>query len=133
MKTTNRWISVNERLPPSNVLVLWLPGCEDEHTARYFDDGQWRAARGYRIEDITVTHWQPFPELPKSDGPFYIDTSSVGYSIMVDRTVPDSSSIPGYLMPSTDIRYAQLLRDWLNGIWQRYEESDDDKKAYSVC
>lgn len=63
-----RWISVKERLPEENKVVLtWAVqkagSYRDENVALdYHERGRWRLAR------IQPTHWLPLPPAPEEEG-----------------------------------------------------------------
>lgn len=65
------WISVDERLPPTNTAVLAI--IRNAKTDRWFTfallcinfDGEWNYFGGPGIDYChNVTHWQPLPEPP---------------------------------------------------------------------
>ena len=71
-----RWRDVTEEMPAQtgNVLAAQLPEAPPLYgdgeravcRAAYWDGREFRALEvGYRLR--TVTHWMPFPELPKAD------------------------------------------------------------------
>ena len=64
-----KWISVKDRLPEHNVLVLcvWLDGRDRKQNrgfATYQQHGVWYVSNEGMPE---VTHWMPLPEPPKEE------------------------------------------------------------------
>jgi len=60
----NEWISVKDRLPEEDILVLvFIPYWRKISTDRLGKDGCWRGAFGEAI-----THWMPLPEPPQHEG-----------------------------------------------------------------
>jgi len=59
------WISVDDRLPKKNLIVLTCNCHIDEPAWMSAQcDGEWHATDGTSVE---VTHWMPFPEPPKGE------------------------------------------------------------------
>lgn len=64
-----RWIPVSERLPKKGKYVLlWSEDSPGVFTGVYFCErfivnGFWG-----KVEDLSITHWMPLPELPKGGG-----------------------------------------------------------------
>lgn len=71
---SNGWISVKDRLPKSSEAVI-VYVCDYSHKNTYVAVGyvepfaqQWCNLNGEKYEGwLAVTHWQPFPEPPKSE------------------------------------------------------------------
>lgn len=75
----NKWISVEDRLPDNDDMVLiWPQPCYgvDLHVGQYQkhrEDGpSWLSVTyedhwGVLCDPIAVTHWMPLPEPPKDD------------------------------------------------------------------
>lgn len=62
LREANRWIPVEERLPPTGIDVLVAGGCA------YYIDDEWWSLMGddaYRVIQWKVTHWMPLPLLPE--------------------------------------------------------------------
>lgn len=55
--TVQEWISVDERLPEENEIILaWVAACRDLHFCF-----------GSEVSGLEVTHWMPLPQLPKGE------------------------------------------------------------------
>ena len=68
--TVQEWISVEDRLPRTNVGVLvYAPRLKNIFEAFYRADGKWEifSYRAGEILNDKVTHWMPLPESPKED------------------------------------------------------------------
>ena len=81
----SEWISVKERLPALNQVVLvalinWeepIIACFEEHKLKHANVESfftWKSPMLWNIEPMlwnidwkTVTHWMPLPEMPKED------------------------------------------------------------------
>lgn len=68
------WISVADRLPPENELVLVNYYFDDDKEKEYnfaidfLEDGEWQdTPRIWEYSRITITHWQPLPKPPKTE------------------------------------------------------------------
>lgn len=64
------WISVDERLPDENdVVIVCAEYGVERSTAEYFyDEGRWHPIDGYySSEIINVTHWMPLPPAPSQE------------------------------------------------------------------
>lgn len=62
-ETTSAWISVEERLPDDDELVIaFSPNTEVTVSCWERDDGHWRYEEGDKRLD--VTHWMPLPAPP---------------------------------------------------------------------
>lgn len=63
------WISVDDRLPEDEVLVLvFCPDCTDDPIwFGYHDDDCWRYVDGVHA-GFTITHWMELPEPPCKTG-----------------------------------------------------------------
>ena len=77
MSNENKWVPVEERLPPSgdDVLVFGLgvgfAGAGEVRLGTYWRDAKtWSVGESeFREQDAEVTHWQPLPAPPsKSKG-----------------------------------------------------------------
>ena len=89
MQEQEKWISVNDRLPEDNTMVLvWQKNITDKESSRvqkanYLSAGVftiypavhttiYKNTKGYRNYDLEgdlckLTHWQPLPQPPKQD------------------------------------------------------------------
>lgn len=56
------WISCDEEMPPSNIMVIVQGGCA------YYKNDEWISAISDRPIEWDVTHWMPFPHLPLPEG-----------------------------------------------------------------
>ena len=68
--TVQEWISVDDRLPRTNVGVLvYTPRLKNIFEAFYKVDGKWEifSYRGGEILNDEVTHWMSLPEPPKGE------------------------------------------------------------------
>ena len=74
--TVQEWISVDERLPENDVMVIGYTPCDGfmfvgyYHEEPKYDWKQWRivtAMRSTKAMKKKVTHWQPLPQPPKGD------------------------------------------------------------------
>ena len=68
--TVQEWISVDDRLPRTNVGVLvYTPRLKNIFEAFYRVDGKWEifSYRGGEILNDKVTHWMPIPQPPKGE------------------------------------------------------------------
>jgi hypothetical protein len=69
-----RWIPCSERLPQKGKYVLlWSEDSPGVFTGVYFCErfivnGFWG-----KVEDLSITHWMPLPELPKEENDETID------------------------------------------------------------
>ena len=69
----NKWISVDERLPKKDELVLTITNGKptnnitliDAYELGEYTDGGWIIAEWPKWRDAKVTHWIPLPEPPK--------------------------------------------------------------------
>ena len=68
--TVQEWVSVDDRLPRTNVGVLvYTPRLKNIFEAFYRVDGKWEifSYRGGEILNDKVTHWMPIPQPPKGE------------------------------------------------------------------
>ena len=72
--TVQEWISVDERLPKNNVMVIGYTPCDGfmfvgyYHEEKKYDLKVWRiitAMRSTKVITKKVTHWMPLPHPPK--------------------------------------------------------------------
>ena len=72
--TVQEWISVDERLPENDVMVIGYTPCDGfmfigyYHEEPKYDWKVWRiitAMRSTKVMKKKVTHWMPLPEPPK--------------------------------------------------------------------
>ena len=63
----SEWISVDERLPEKNQIVLCCLGLV-MNVYTYMGDGVWEDSYGYFQKDEPISHWMPLPEAPKMKG-----------------------------------------------------------------
>ena len=61
------WISVDERLPEKEEIVLCCLGLV-MNVYTYRGDNIWEDSYGYYQKDEPTTHWMPLPEFPKMKG-----------------------------------------------------------------
>jgi hypothetical protein len=62
----NQWISLDDRLPPDNELVLVNHDGTGIEMATRHSDGQWVICwTGFKTSGIAYTHWMPLPEPPR--------------------------------------------------------------------
>lgn len=70
------WISVDERLPENDVMVIGYTPCDGfmfvgyYHEEPKYDWKAWRivtAMRSTKVMKKKVTHWMPLPQLPKGE------------------------------------------------------------------
>ena len=55
--TVQEWISVKDRLPEENEIILaWVAACRDLHFCF-----------GSEVSGLEVTHWMPLPQPPKGE------------------------------------------------------------------
>ena len=59
---SEKWISVEERLPPAE--GLYLVAVKNDHNRRYSKTA-WFHANGGWFSKQSVTHWMPLPEPPR--------------------------------------------------------------------
>lgn len=60
----NEWISVEERLPKKEQIVLCCLGLV-QNVYTYKGDSIWEDSYGYYQKDEPITHWMPLPDAPK--------------------------------------------------------------------
>lgn len=74
--TVQEWISVDERLPENDVMVIGYTPCDGfmfvgyYHEEKKYDWKVWRiitAMRSTKVITKKVTHWMPMPEPAKDD------------------------------------------------------------------
>ena len=74
--TVQEWISVDERLPENDVMVIGYTPCDGfmfvgyYHEEPKYDWKVWRivtAMRSTKVMKKKVTHWLPFPKPPKGE------------------------------------------------------------------
>ena len=74
--TVQEWISVDERLPENDVMVIGYTPCDGfmfvgyYHEEPKYDWKAWRiitAMRSTKIMKEKVTHWLPLPQPPKGE------------------------------------------------------------------
>ena len=74
--TVQEWISVDERLPENDVMVIGYTPCDGfmfvgyYHEEPKYDGKVWRietAMRSTKIMKKRVTHWMPLPQPPKGE------------------------------------------------------------------
>ena len=74
--TVQEWISVDERLPENDVMVIGYTPCDGfmfvgyYHEEKKYDWKAWRiitAMRSTKVITKKVTHWMPIPEPPKGE------------------------------------------------------------------
>ena len=63
----SEWISVDERLPEKNQIVLCCLGLV-MNVYTYMGDGVWEDSYGYFQKDEPISHWMPLPEPPMMKG-----------------------------------------------------------------
>lgn len=64
LEETIRWVSVLDRLPDDDLVVLvCIPDLDDVEKA-WLDDGWWRTEYGAHIRRDQVTHWARLPSGP---------------------------------------------------------------------
>ena len=71
----NEWISVKDRLPDENLMVLGYTPCDGYMFVGFretsiFGNNEWyiiTAMRSTKTMRKKVTHWMPLPELPTED------------------------------------------------------------------
>ena len=109
----SEWISVNDRLPspPEYAEVLVTDGwrCWSAYCGIF---GDWWTA--YKNSDNPITHWQPMPELPKPEGPFYA-LQHPGGSWALHMYGDDEYVTLGRIYTDG----ASFVPDWLNQRWRR--------------
>lgn len=62
----SEWISVDERLPEKEQIVLCCLGLV-MNVYTYKGDRIWEDSYGYWQKDEPITHWMPLPEPPKGE------------------------------------------------------------------
>ena len=74
--TVQEWISVDERLPENDVMVIGYTPCDGfmfvgyYHEEKKYDWKLWRiitAMRSTKVMKKKVTHWLPLPQPPKGE------------------------------------------------------------------
>ena len=74
--TVQEWISVDERLPENDVMVIGYTPCDGfmfvgfYHEEKKYDWKVWRiitAMRSTKVMTKKVTHWMPLPRPPKGE------------------------------------------------------------------
>ena len=74
--TVQEWISVDERLPENDVIVIGYTPCDGfmfvgyYHEEKKYDWKVWRiitAMRSTKVITKKVTHWIPLPQPPKGE------------------------------------------------------------------
>lgn len=74
--TVQEWISVDERLPENDVMVIGYTPCDGfmfvgyYHEEKKYDWKVWRiitAMRSTKVITKKVTHWMPLPQPPKGE------------------------------------------------------------------
>ena len=74
--TVQEWISVDERLPENDVMVIGYTPCDGFmfvgycHEEKKYDWKVWRiitAMRSTKVITKKVTHWMPLPQPPKGE------------------------------------------------------------------
>ena len=74
--TVQEWISVDERLPENDVIVIGYTPCDGfmfvgyYHEEKKYDWKVWHiitAMRSTKVITKKVTHWMPLPESPKGE------------------------------------------------------------------
>ena len=69
LKEKHRWIPVSERLPEEDGYYLCLDEERKEQVYSFEGAGWWWNDYGYsNCRDTYVSHWQPLPEPPESEG-----------------------------------------------------------------
>ena len=75
--TVQEWISVDDRLPENDVMVIGYTPCDGfmfvgyYHEEPKYDWKVWRiitAMRSTKVIKKKVTHWMPLPQPPKGEG-----------------------------------------------------------------
>ena len=66
-RVKTEWISVDERLPEREEIVLCCLGLV-QNVYTYKGDNIWEDSYGYYQKDEPITHWMPLPEAPKMKG-----------------------------------------------------------------